>query len=87
MLLPPALGIEVRSPGQSNAYYAERVAYFLDHGVSEVWVVDPARHSVARHALGRDPEVVTGGQVESLAAPGFAVDVEQLFAGLDDEIA
>jgi Uma2 family endonuclease len=87
MLLPPALGIEVRSPGQSNAYYTDRVGYFLDHGVSEVWVVDPARQSVSRYVAGIEAEVVGSGRLESHAAPGFAVDVEELFSGLDDEIA
>lgn len=80
--LAPDLAVEVRSPGDTAAEVAEKVADWLAAGTGQVWVVDPLARTVGVHAAGAAPrllgadDTLDGGHV----LPGFATRVEDLLA-------
>jgi len=53
LTVPPDLAVEVVSPSDRPAAVAEKIAYYLAHGVPVVWAVDPAPPRVAIHRPGR----------------------------------
>ena len=79
---PPLLAAEVLSPDDSPRETARKVGIYLEAGVALVWVVDPARRTVAVHQPGREPrglggdDVLEGGEV----LPGFAAPLSEIFA-------
>lgn len=74
---PPDLAIEVLSPSNRWSEMRAKVAEYLTAGVRQVWVVDPAKQTVAIHeadgnvALFRDDDVLDGGDL----LPGFNVSL------------
>jgi Uma2 family endonuclease len=86
-MLPPSLAVEIRSPGQTLRYHRDRARYFREHGVEEAWIVDPDARSIEVWDGVRDGRVFDRGDVTSTALDGFSVDIETLFAGLENEIA
>ena len=78
----PVLAAEVLSPDDSPREIARKVAISLGAGVALVWVVDPARRTVAVHQPGREPRVLGGDDVleGGEVLPGFAVALAYLFA-------
>lgn len=87
LMLPPTFAVEIRSPGQTANTQRERCRYYLAHGVEEAWLVDPHRGTIEVFDGERDGVVYTSGAVSSSALPGFSVEIEALFEGLDDEYA
>ncbi len=78
--LPPDLVLEVVSPNDSGPEIAEKIAYYLAHGVPLVWVAYPRRREIAVHRTGTNltltvGDTLGGGEV----LPGFAVPVAELF--------
>ena len=77
----PVLAAEVLSPDDSPREIARKVDIYHGAGVALVWVVDPARRTVAVHQPGREPQVfggddmLDGGEV----LPGFAMPLDRLF--------
>jgi Uma2 family endonuclease len=85
MRAAPDLAVEVLSPEQSASVLADKVQFYLLHGVRLVWLVDPKERSVrvfepgrAAVLLGAD-DVLGGGDV----LPGLTVPVRELFAVAD----
>jgi Uma2 family endonuclease len=80
--LAPDLAVEVRSPGDTNAEVADKVADWLTSGAAVVWVVNPIARTVVVHEPGAAPRTLTvhdtldGGDV----LPGFAARVDECFA-------
>jgi len=80
--IAPDFLAEVLSPNDKAEQVAEKVQWWLDHGVRLVWVVDPANRCVTAHLPGgdahvyRDADTVTGGDVMA----GLSVAVKDLFA-------
>jgi Uma2 family endonuclease len=80
--LAPDLAVEVRSPGDTRAEVAEKVADWLAAGSALVWVVDPIARTVVVHAAGAAArtlgaeETLDGGDV----LPAFCARVDDLFA-------
>lgn len=80
--LAPDLAVEVRSPGDTHAEVAEKVADWLAAGTSLVWVADPIARTVIVHAPGATPRTLTvhdtldGGDM----LPGFSARVDELLA-------
>lgn len=81
--LPPDLVAEVLSPSDRTDQVMEKVADYLRAGVANVWVVDPARRTVAvyRHDT-PTPRVLGPGDVLDAVPelPGFACPVAELVA-------
>jgi len=86
---PPALAIEVLSPGTRR--WDERVKrrLFEERGIGEYWIVDPVARCVRvfrRAADGSFPEVATlvaerGDRLEMPLLPGWSIAMADLFAG------
>jgi Uma2 family endonuclease len=81
--LAPDFVVEVMSPGDSNREVEEKVRDWLDAGVRLVWIMRPARRTLAVHTASSDvrvlqeTDVVDGGNV----LPGFSCPVRDLFGG------
>jgi Uma2 family endonuclease len=83
---PPALVIEVVSPGFENRtrdYRFKRTEYAA-RGISEYWIVDPEeqRITVCSWVDGQYEDQVFAGaaRIESTVVSGFEMTVEQIFA-------
>ena len=87
MLLPPTITAEVRSPDQTMAKQRERCRYYVAHGVEEAWLVDPVRRVFEVFDRERNGAAQTKGIFASLALPGLTVDLDNMFARLDDQEA
>jgi Uma2 family endonuclease len=77
----PDLAVEVVSPGDSAREVAEKVAFYLAHGVPLVWVVRPRPRTVTVHPAGGEPRVLGEGDVldGGDVLPGFRLRVADLF--------
>jgi len=78
---PPLICIEVLSKDDSFRDMQERVTDYLNLGVPNVWILDPASHRVYICARGGFREPVGG----ILEAPGTAIRIplDEIFASLD----
>lgn len=84
---PPALVVEVLSPSTALYDMGVKLGLYEAHGVSEYWVVSPDERLALRHSLqdGRYARAsFPGGMADSLALEGFALDLDALFASLDE---
>ena len=78
----PDLAIEVVLPNDEPAEIADKVAFYLAHGVPLVWVAYPATRRVAVHRSGQEAtwlgvdEVLDGEDV----VPGFRLPVADVFS-------
>ena len=79
---PPLLCIEILSPEDRISRVRERVADFLQMGVREVWLVDPATRSVSVCA-GQTATEHRSGEITVPATP-VTVRVEDVFSVLDE---
>ena len=81
--LAPDLAVEVLSLGESDAELSEKLADYRIAGTPLVWVIDPAKRTVAVISTAESTTLgvnhtLTGGDV----VPGFACRVAELFEGL-----
>jgi Uma2 family endonuclease len=83
---PPALVIEIVSPGFENRardYRFKRTEYAA-RGIAEYWIVDPEeqRITVCKWVDGQYEDQIFVGEarVESTVVPGFELTVGQIFA-------
>ena len=82
--IPPALVVEVISPGDRSGDIAAKIADYLDAGVRLLWVVYPDQRQVHVYQPGKrvefvqDGEELTGGDV----LPGFRCDLARLMPPL-----
>ncbi len=67
----PDIVVEVLSPRTRRYDLRTKLPNYLVHGVTEVWIIDPAAQTVAVHRLDEEPEVVAFGQ----PIPSRVVDV------------
>jgi Uma2 family endonuclease len=82
----PDLAIEILSPGQNARLFAEKIQFYLRHGIRLVWVVDPIDRVITVYRPEADarqllPEDVLDGED---VLPRFAVAVADIFAQLDE---
>ena len=80
---PPLLCIEVLSPEDTIARVRMRIRDFLDMGVREVWVVDPASRVVMIYSGNGMIEQTEGRLV--LAGTPLAIPIAEAFRALDEE--
>ncbi len=78
---PADLAVEVVSPNDRPAEIAEKVAFYLEHGVPLVWVAYPRPRHVVVHRPGQPPR--TFGADDTLdgeeIVPGFRLPVAEVF--------
>jgi len=79
--LIPDLVVEIVSPSQRAADVAERVAFYLDHGVPMVWVAYPKTKRGVVHRPGREPRQL--GLADAFDGedilPGVSIPLARLF--------
>jgi len=79
--LAPDLIVEVLSPTDRPADTTEKIADYLDAGVSVVWVLDPRTHSAMEYLPGAAARLIgpTGELAGGDVLPGFSCAVAELF--------
>lgn len=83
---PPALVVEVVSPGQANRErdYRYKHTEYAARGIAEYWIVDPETRQVTlcRWVSGQYEDQVYGGEdtLQSTVAPGFGLTISAIFA-------
>ena len=81
--LAPDLAVEVLSPSESEADLSEKLADYRVAGTPLVWVIDPAKRTVAVISTDESATLgVTHTLTGSDVVPGFACRVAELFEGL-----
>ena len=79
--LAPDLAVEVISPSQFTPEITRKASLWLEHGVLEVWLVNPRTRTIeVRRATGenqqlREGDDLTGGDL----IPGFRIPVREIF--------
>jgi Uma2 family endonuclease len=82
----PDLAIEVLSPDQDADNFADKLLFYLLHGVRMVWVVNPWERTVRVYRPGEDSRLLGSGDVldGGDVLPGFSVPVDEIFAEIED---
>lgn len=82
--ISPDLVIEVVSPSDRWSDIFDKIGEYLAAGVSEVWIIDPAKRSLSIHQPNHP--VLRFGESDTLAhrelLPGFTCPVAELFADI-----
>jgi Uma2 family endonuclease len=83
----PDLVLEILSPSTRQRDETTKLALYASAGVREYWLVDPVARSIRLYTLSetggyRLIEAV-GGLIRSIVLPGFEIDVDAPFEGLD----
>ena len=83
----PELAVEVLSPSTARIDRGPKRELVARYGLPEYWVVDPDAHSLEVSTLVgtryREPRILHSGRYESITRPGLAIDVQQLFIGIE----
>jgi Uma2 family endonuclease len=80
--VPPNVAVEVYSPGNRRGQLLEKLAEYLNAGVSMVWVVYPKTRSITIYRSDDEAPIVLkeGDVIENLPElPGFRCPVADLF--------
>ena len=83
---PPDLVVEILSPSSRANDLVRKFQIYAEAGVPEYWAVDPDLKILRIFVLqnGRyEEQAQIGGRLQSTVLPGLAIDVTELFAGLD----
>ena len=77
----PELVVEIVSPGDSKQDVTEKVAMWLDHGVSMALEVRPATRTIIVYRPGAPADTLTGGDVLDCGdvLPGFSLPLSEIF--------
>ncbi|MGB4861767.1 MAG: Uma2 family endonuclease, partial [Tepidiformaceae bacterium] len=79
-LSTPTVAVEVRSPSQTIASQRAKCGFYVEHGVAEAWLFDPVTNRVELFgADGRREEYDADDTLTSVALPGLAVDLGEIF--------
>lgn len=83
---PPDLAIEVLSPDQPAGEFADKLQFYLLHGVRLVWVIDPEARTIRVYRPGEDARLLQAGDTldGGDVLPGFTAAVDDIFAELED---
>lgn len=84
----PDLVVEIISPSSRRHDSVSKFALYAAHGVKEYWLADADQRWLRFYTLrdGVYEEILpVAGQLASIVLPGFTVDIELLFATLDEE--
>ena len=82
----PDLAVEVLSPDQHADEFADKLHFYLLHGVRLVWVVNPWERTIRVFRPGEDSQLLGAGDTldGGDVLPGFAVAVDDIFAEIED---
>jgi Uma2 family endonuclease len=82
----PDLAIEILSPDQSADDFADKLLFYLLHGVRMVWVVNPMERTIRVYRPGEDSRLLGAGDVldGGDVLPGFSAPIDEIFAELED---
>ena len=82
----PDLAIEILSPDQPAGPFADKILFYLLHGVRLIWVVDPAERTVRVFRPPNYTRILRAGDTldGEDVLPGFSVAVDDIFAELED---
>lgn len=81
--------IEILSPRTAKKDFETKFHLYERHGVREYWIVDAGAASIHTWSLGKDGRFgeetlyEEEGRAASTSIAGFAIDMKELFAGLD----
>jgi Uma2 family endonuclease len=83
--IAPDLAVEILSPSNTAARWAEKLADYVAIRVPELWLVDPGTGSVEVHTRAEDRYTLTrrfekDDEVQSGVLPGLALPVRSIFA-------
>lgn len=78
---PPLLVIEILSPEDRLSRFTERTDEYLDFGIENIWIVDPARR-IAYRVTRAGLELAPSGEITVPETP-IRVGLSELFAELD----
>jgi Uma2 family endonuclease len=84
----PAFVIEIVSPSSGNIDRIRKASLYVNSGVEEYWIVEPARRLILVHDQSSgesSAHVVTAGALTSRVVPTFTVDLGALFAIVPSE--
>jgi Uma2 family endonuclease len=82
----PDLAIEVLSPNQPAGPFADKLQFYLLHGVRLVWVIDPDERSIRIYRPGASSRMLRSGDTlhGDDVLPGFSVAVDDVFAQIEN---
>lgn len=79
---PPDLVVEVLSASTRHLDQRQRKRAWAEHGVPELWLVDPEEESITRYELQTGPpegRTLSRGAITTPLLPGFTLDVREYF--------
>jgi len=82
----PDLAVEVLSPDQPADDFADKLQFYLLHGVRLVWVVNPETRTIRVYRPGEHSRLLQAGDTleGGDVLPGFSVAVDDIFAEIED---
>lgn len=76
----PEVAVEVVSPSESYVDVEQKVRTYLNHGVVEVWLVQPQGRSIYVHRSTEVQWLPTDEHLQTPLLPGFSLAIADLFA-------
>lgn len=78
----PDFVVEILSPGQNAARFADKLRFYLLHGVRLVWVIDPGEQRIHIFTLGQDTRILGPGDMldGGDVLPGFSLSADDIIA-------
>ncbi len=79
--MAPDLVLETKSPGDTKAAFAFKIARWLSAGVRMVWALDPAARSLTVHRTGVNPRMLLADATldGEDVLPGFTLPMARIF--------
>jgi Uma2 family endonuclease len=80
--VPPAIVVQIASPGQTRRQLSDDCAWYVAHGVALALLVLPDAEEIVAYAPGQPPRTLRGADRLDFGAalPGYALVVGDLFA-------
>ena len=84
----PDLIVEILSPGNNKVELQNKFELYEEHGVKEYWVIHPEQQTLLIYSLVENKYqpsylLTSGDVVESIAVPGFVLDLEEFFRDIE----
>lgn len=78
---PPDLAVEVLSPSDRSGKVKQKISRWFEHGVRQLWIVDPKHNSITVYRSESDTTTFSGS--DYLEAPdlfpGFRISLDKVF--------